>query len=160
MGHKMQSQPATSDLSGLYDEDFFEWTQRNAELLRAGQVRQSDVEHIAKEIEDLGQQDLRELHRRSRSLLAHLLVGQLQPARHAHFRLGPVHEERIWLDGLVEQSPSLRIRLAADLPAYYAGAVRLAMAMARTAVDRERFPAECPFTVEQILDPEFLPRVQ
>src|ERR1017187_10579643 len=60
--------------------------------------------------------------------------------------------ERIWLDGLLEQSPSLKIKLANELPVYYAEAVRLAMAMARTAVDRERFPAECPFTVEQILD--------
>jgi hypothetical protein len=34
----MQPEPA-ADLAGLYDGDFFEWTQRNAELLRAGQVR-------------------------------------------------------------------------------------------------------------------------
>jgi hypothetical protein len=157
----MQSQPATTaDLAGLYDEDFLEWTRRNAELLRAGQVRQSDIEHIAEEIEYLGKQDLRELHRRARALLAHLLVGQLQPAKHADWRLGPITEERIWLDGLVEQSPSLKIKLAEELPVYYAEAVRLAMAMSRTAVGRERFPAECPFTVEQILDPEFLPQVQ
>jgi len=129
-------------------------------LLRAGQVRVSDIQHIAEEIEDLGKQDLKELHRRARALLAHLLVGQLQPAKHAHWRLAPVTEERIWLDGLVEQSPSLKIRLANELPAYYAEAVRLAMAMARTTPDRERFPAECPFTVEQILDPEFPPRIQ
>jgi hypothetical protein len=38
--------------------------------------------------------------------------------------------------------------------------MRLAMATARTSINRDRFPAECPFTVEQILDPEFLPRVQ
>jgi hypothetical protein len=51
----MPSQRANSaDLSGLYDEDFFQWTQRSAELLRAGQVRESDIEHIAEEIEDLG----------------------------------------------------------------------------------------------------------
>ena len=157
----MQSQRATSaDLSGLYDEDFFECTRRNAELLRAGQVRASDILHIAEAIEDLGNQDLKELHRRSRALLAHLLVGQLQPAKHPHWRLGAVTEERIWLDGLLEQSPSLKIILANELPVYYAGAVRLATAMARTASDRERFPAECPYTVEQILDPEFLPRVQ
>jgi hypothetical protein len=157
----MQSQPATTaDLAGLYDEDFFEWTRRNAQLLRAGQVRASDIRHIAEEIEDLGKQDLKELHRRSRALLAHLLVGQLQPAKHPHWRLGAVTEERIWLDGLVEYSPSLKIRLANELPVIYAEAVRLAMAMARTTIDRERFPAECPFTVDQILDPEFLPRVQ
>ncbi len=153
-------QAISADLAALYDEDFFEWTRRNAELLRAGQVRRSDIQHIAEEIEDLGKQDLKELHRRARALLAHLLVGQLQPPKHAHFRLGPITEERIWLDGLVEQSPSLKVKLTNELPAYYAGAVRLAMAMARTAIDRERFPAECPFTVDQILDPEFLPRVQ
>jgi len=157
----MQSQRATAaDLSGLYDEDFFEWTRRNAELLRAGQVRVSDVEHIAEAIEDLGKQDLKELHRRARALLAHLLVGQLQPARHPHWRLGPITEERIWVDGLLRYSPSLKIKLANELPVYYAEAVRLAMAMARTAPDRQCFPAECPFTVEQILDPEFQPRVQ
>jgi Domain of unknown function DUF29 len=157
----MQSQRATSpDLTGLYDEDFFEWTRRNAELLRAGQVRRTDIQRIANEIEGLGKQDLKELHRRARALLAHLLVGRLQPAKHADWRLGPITEERIWLDGLVRQSPSLKIKLANELPVYYAEAVRLALAMSRTAVSRERFPAECPFTVDQILDPEFLPQVQ
>jgi hypothetical protein len=150
----------TADLSGLYDEDFFEWTRRNAQLLRSGRVRESDIHHIAEAIEDLGKQDLKELHRRARSLLAHLLVGQLQPAKYAHWRLSPITEERIWLDGLLEYSPSLKVRLTNELPAYYAQAVRLAMAMARTTSDREPFPAECPFTVEQILDPEFPPRVQ
>ena len=157
----MQSQPATAaDLSGLYGEDFFEWTRRNAQLLRASRFDQADMEHIAEAVEDLGKQDLKELHRRSRALLAQLLVGQLQPAKHPHWRLGAVTEERIWLDGLLKYSPSLKIRLANELPVYYAEAVRLAMAMARTTIDRERFPAGCPFTVDQILDPEFLPRVQ
>ena len=155
---KMKAQRASTlaDLSGLYDEDFFEWTRRNAELLRAGRVRVSDIRHIAEEIEGLGRQDLKELHRRSRALLAYLLVGQLQPAMQSRSRLGPITEERIWLDGLLEQSPSLKVKLANELPVYYAEAVRLARALARIAPDRERFPVDCPFTVEQILDPEFL----
>jgi hypothetical protein len=143
---------AAADLSGLYDEDFFEWTGRNAQLLREGKVRESDIAHIAAEIENLGKQDLKELRRRVRALLAHLLVGRLQPAKHAHFRLSPVTVERIWLDGLLEQSPSLRIKLANEMPVYYEEAVRLAMAMSRAECARGRFPAECPFTVEQILD--------
>src|ERR1035437_6028081 len=115
----MQWQRATTaDRAGLYDEDFFEWPRRNAELLRTGQVRASDIEHIAEEIEDLGKQDLKELHRRARALLAHLLLWQLQPAKHPHWRLGAGTEERIWLDGLLEQSPSLKIKLANELPGY------------------------------------------
>ena len=157
----MPSQQTTSaDLSGLYEEDFFEWTRRNAQLLRAGQVRESDIPHIAEAIEDLGKQDLKELHRRARALLAHLLVGLVQPAMHAPWHLSPINEERIWLDGLVEQSPSLKIVLAKELPVYYAEAVRLASAMARTATDCERFPADCPFTVDQILDLDYPPQVQ
>ena len=38
----------------LYDLDFFEWTRCNAALLRAGQLDQADLEHIAEEIEDMG----------------------------------------------------------------------------------------------------------
>ncbi|MGA2741063.1 MAG: DUF29 domain-containing protein [Bryobacteraceae bacterium] len=149
----MQSQRTrTTDLAALHGQDFFAWTQRNARLLRAGRVRESDIPHIAEAIEDLGKQDLKELHRRVRSLLAHLLVGQLQPAKYAHWRLSPISEERIWLDGLLGHSPSLKIKLANELPVYYAEAARLATAMARTPHGREWFPAECPFTVEQILD--------
>jgi len=152
----MQSQrTTTADLSGLYDEDFFEWTRRSAELLRAGQFEQADIEHVAEEIEELGKRDLKELHRRARALMAHLLVGQLQPANQSSSRLSPVTEEQIWLENLLEQSPSLKSKLAQELPACYAEAVRLAIAMARTAVGRERFPAECPFTVEQILGSDF-----
>ena len=43
----------------LYDRDFFEWTQCNAALLRAGRFDQADIEHIAKEIEDLGKRERR-----------------------------------------------------------------------------------------------------
>jgi Domain of unknown function DUF29 len=157
----MQLQRTTSaDLSGLYDEDFFTWTERNAQLLRSGRVRESDVRHIADALEDLGKQDLDELHRRVRALLAHLLVGQVQPAKHAPWHLSPINEERIWLDGLLEHSPSLKIVLAKELPVYYAEALRLASAMARTATDCERFPADCPFSVDQILDLDYPPQVQ
>jgi hypothetical protein len=156
MGLKMQSQPATRDLSGLYDEDFFEWTRRNAELLRSGQVRQSDVAHIAEEIEDLGKQDLKELHRRARALLAHLSIWQVRSGKRS--ALLSITTERVELHGLLKQSPSLKSRLANELPDTYAKALRLAVA--RTDLQRGQFPAECPFTVEQILDLDFLPQVQ
>jgi hypothetical protein len=50
--------------------------------------------------------------------------------------------------------------LANELPVYYPEAVRLAMAMARTSVGRERFPTECPFTVEQDPRSGILPQLQ
>jgi hypothetical protein len=51
------------------------------------------------------------------------------------------------------QSPGLRLR--SGLPDNYAQAVR--RANAETGLTSARFPGECPYTMQQILDPEFLP---
>jgi len=141
--------------SDLYEEDFFEWTRRNAELLRAGQLQQADIEHIAEEIEDMGKRDLRELKRHVRVLLIHLLKWQLQPRRRSRPCNDTIVSQRIEIEGILEQSPSLRPEIDAHLAGKYKDAVRLAVI--ETGLRPGRFPGECPFTVEQILDPEFLP---
>jgi Domain of unknown function DUF29 len=38
----------------LYEEDFYVWAQRQAELLRARQYDELDLEHLIEEVEDLG----------------------------------------------------------------------------------------------------------
>jgi hypothetical protein len=153
----MQSprQSTLADLSSLYDEDFFEWTQRSAELLRAGQLQQADIKHIAEEIEDMGKRDLRELNSRVEVLLIHLLKWQLQSEKRSRSWQATVASQRIKIKRLLEQSPSLRRKIYAHLVANYDDAVHLAVV--ETGLPLGSFPTECPFTVEQILDPEFLP---
>lgn len=41
-------------MKSLYDTDYYEWTVRNAELLRSGRIEQADIENIAEEIEGMG----------------------------------------------------------------------------------------------------------
>ena len=149
-----QRQSTLTDLSALYDEDFFEWTRRSAELLRAGQLEQADIEHIAEEIEDMGKRDLRELNSRVQVLLIHLLKWQLQPEKRSRSWNSTIVSQRIEIEGDLKQSPSLKDKLQTELSDNYAKAVR--RAVAQTGLARSRFPTECPFTVEQILDPEFL----
>ncbi len=43
-----------STLTELYDQDFYAWTQRNANLLRQGRAAEIDWEHLAEEIEEMG----------------------------------------------------------------------------------------------------------
>jgi len=156
MGSKMQSQrTTTADLSGLYDEDFFEWTRRSAELLRAGRFEDADIEHIAEEIEDMGKRDLRELNSRIQVLLIHLLKWRLQPEKKSRSWERTIAGQRIEIDLLLEDSPSLRRRTQPGLGRAYRRAVHLAAI--ETGLPPGKFPAECPFTVEQIFDPEFLP---
>jgi hypothetical protein len=148
----MESQKMTSS---LYDQDFFEWTRRNAELLRAGRLQQADIEHIAEEIEDMGKRDLRELNGYVLVLLIHLLKWELQPRRRSRPWESTIVSQRIEIEGILEQSPSLRPKIFDHLAGNYEDAVRLAVI--ETGLPVGRFPGECPFTVEQILDPEFLP---
>jgi hypothetical protein len=153
----MQSQldKATVDETGLYNEDFFEWTRRNAELLRAGCFDQADVEHIAEEIEDMGKRDLNEVNSRIQVLVEHLLKWQLQPEKKSRSWLRTIASQRGVLAKRLEASPSLRAKIRPNLGSNYQSAVQLTLI--ETGLPKDHFPSECPFTVEQILDPEFLP---
>jgi hypothetical protein len=56
----------------LYEEDFFEWTQATAALIRAGKWYDLNPEALAEEVESLGKSDWRELGSRLDVLVMHL----------------------------------------------------------------------------------------
>ena len=138
-----------------YEQDFYAWTRRTAELLRAGRFDEADIEHVAEEIEDMGRRDVRELNSRMRVLLTHLLKWQVQPDRRSASWGGTISAQRQEIDSVLEQSPSLRPGLASDLADNSVRAVR--HAAAETGLGSERFPEASPYAVEQVLDEDFLP---
>jgi len=152
---KLQQASTTADLAALYDEDFFAWTERNAELLRSGHVSDADIAHIAEEIEGQGQLDTKEMYRRVRAVLVYLLKWQLQPEKRPRSWKVRIVSERIEIELLLKQSPSLETKVCGKLADLYAGAVRLAAA--QTGLARDQFPKECPFTLEQIFDLHYMP---
>lgn len=62
---------------------------------------------------------------------------------------------RVKVDSVLQDSPSPRSVLGANLPRIYEQAV--ADAADETRLQRGSFPAQCPYTVDQILDTGFLP---
>lgn len=139
----------------LYDRDFYEWTVRNAELLRLGRATEADLEHIAEEIEDMGKRERRELNSRLRVLIAHLLNWMVQPDRRSASWEVTIRVQRRDLTKLLSENPTLRQRLSADLPETFQDAVF--EAMAETGHPESDFPNTCPFTLEVLLDQDFLP---
>ncbi len=125
-----------------YEQDFHAWTQRTAEPLRAGRLDEADIEHVAEEIEDMGRRDVRELNSRMQVLLAHLLKWQVQPDRRSPSWPATITTQRLELEGVLAQSPSLRPQLACGLADNYARAVK--RAAAETGLGSERFPATVP----------------
>ncbi len=143
------------NLASFYEKDFFVWTQRTAELLRAGRFTEIDVEHAAEEIEGMGKRDLKEVNIRMQVLLMHLLKWLLQPDMRSSSWRSKIVAQRIEIEAVLRQSPSLRARLGPALPDNYVQAIR--RALPETGLPKEQFPAECPFTLRKILDDDFLP---
>jgi len=139
----------------LYVDDFYRWTQTQAELLRKQQFGDVDLEHLVEEIESMGKSEKRELENRLEVLTTHLLKWQFQPALRSRSWLSTIKERRRRLERHLEENPSLRPGLAATLKEVYLYAV---LATEReTGLGEESFPAISPYTVIQLLDPEFLP---
>lgn len=139
----------------LYERDFYEWTVRNAELLRSGRASEADLGHIAEEIEDMGKRERRELLHRLSILIAHLLKWQVQPERRSRSWELTIRVQRKDVARLVAENPSLQPYLEESLPEAYEHAV--VEAMTETGHPESVFPSTCPFNLEVILDPDFLP---
>jgi Domain of unknown function DUF29 len=92
----------------LYKQDFFEWTQITAALIRAGKWYDIAPKALAEEVESLGARDHRELRRRLQRLVTHLLKWQYQPSRcqTGHSWQSTIRTQRQEIADLLEQSPS------------------------------------------------------
>jgi hypothetical protein len=144
-----------SGAANLYDQDFVAWTGETARLLRARLFDEVDIEHVAEEIEDLGKRDKRELHSRLTVLLLHLLKWTAQPEKRSSSWQSTINTQRAELDRLLEDSPSLRRTIGAAASKVYPAVLR--DAMLDSGLPAATFPRDCPFTPEQVMDPNFLP---
>jgi hypothetical protein len=134
-----------------YDSDFHAWALRNARLLRAGRLDELDVEHIAEELESMGASERRELLSRMQVLMVYLLKQQYQPSRRGKSWRLTINHQRTAIERLLEQSPSLaRLFDAANLAKVYRKAVR--DAVIETDLVAHLFPADCPYSLDELLD--------
>jgi hypothetical protein len=139
----------------LYDRDFYEWTLCNAELLRSGKASEADLAHIAEEIEDMGKRERRELVSRLGVLIGHLLKWQAQPDRRSRSWEATIRLQREEISDLLAEMPSLRPDLETNLlKAYRHGVIA---ASTETHLPVEHFPSTSPFSLDVLLDPNFLP---
>jgi hypothetical protein len=139
----------------LYDTDFYAWTNEQAALLRAGRLSEADLENIAEEIESMGKSERRELVSRLAVLLHHLLKWRYQPGfRSNSWRLS-IEQQRLQLSDHLADNPSLKSQLD-DLMrrAYRRGRIE---AEKETGLERKTFAPECPFTFDEVMNPDFWP---
>lgn len=139
----------------LYDRDLHAWAEEQASHARAGRRAALDLDHIAEELESLGASQRREIRSRLTVLLCHLLKFLHQPHLRTRSWTATIGEQRRGIAVIVEESPSLAGHAAHVLDKAYADAREAAAE--ETGLPVETFAAECPFSIEQVLDRRWMP---
>ena len=141
--------------AGLYERDFSLWLERQAQLLRERRLDELDVPNLLEEIEDMGRSEKRAIESDLIVLLTHLLKYRFQPEQRSSSWRGSIVEHRRRLRKLIRESPSLHPYAREVYAESYADGRE--QAAAETGLPLATFPADPPFTLEQALDPQFLP---
>jgi hypothetical protein len=138
------------------DDDFALWAAEQAALLGSGRFDRVDIENVVGELEYLGNSQKSEITNRLRVLLSHLLKWQFQPSGRSNSWTATLVEQRTEIAEVIRRSPSLKHYPASALDerTYQIASLR---ASGETGLALGAFPETCPYTIEQILDPDFLP---
>ncbi|PSO64443.1 MAG: DUF29 domain-containing protein [Cyanobacteria bacterium QH_7_48_89] len=144
-----------SSTKSLYDTDYSLWLEKTAQLLRNGQINELDLPNLAEEIEDMGKREKRAVENNVEILLMHLLKYQYQPEKRSNSWKYTIFEHRDRLEKAFRDSPSLKPYSQEIFEQCYSKARQ--RAAIETGMEIDIFPVESPFTVEQTLNPNYLP---
>jgi DNA-binding transcriptional regulator YdaS (Cro superfamily) len=146
---------ADADAAGAYDRDYHVWLTRQAALLAERRFAELDLDNLIDEIQDLARSEKREIENRLNVLLVHLLKWRHQPTQRSGGWASTIIEQRARLLKRLQESPSLRGYPGQALDEEYA--IARDKAAAETGLRAATFPKTCPYTIDQVLDPDFLP---
>ena len=141
--------------ASLYDRDYALWLETTIEQLRQQNFDQIDWENVLDEFESMSKRDRRSIESNLVILLIHLLKWEFQPRMRSGSWKGSIREHRRRIQLILKDSPSLKSYVTNSLCEAYAEA--LAGAIDETGLDISMFPANCPYSILNVLDPDFLP---
>jgi hypothetical protein len=136
-------------MTSTYEQDFYQWTQEQAELLKAGALSQLDVENLIEELESMGKSQKRALISRMTVLLMHLLKWDYQPDRRSGSWKSTIITQRKEIKHLLKDNPGLKSIITEMLNETYLDAAEIASA--ETELPESIFPKTCPYTVEHLM---------
>lgn len=135
-------------LTELYLEDETAWLDAMADRIRAGAHAELDYANLEEYLSDMARRDRREVESRLVVLLMHILKWMYQPDQRTGSWRGSIVEQRQELIRLASRGV-LRNHAESVLNEAYTEAVE--RAVAETGIAIEAFPAECEYSVDELL---------
>ncbi len=143
--------------SKLYETDYYQWLEQQAQLLREGRIEDIDVQDLVEEFEELAMGERASVESHAETVIEHLLKLEHSPAERPRrgWRLTVArHRSRL----AKRLTARLRHLLGASLADVYRDARRAAaIGLEADKVDANLLPDQCPYTLDQVVDPDWFP---
>jgi hypothetical protein len=144
--------------TNLYDSDYLQWLETTVNHLKNRDFEHLDLDNLIEEIETLGRSEKRELESRLTILLMHLLKYKYQSSKRSNSWLFTIREQRLRILKSFKDSPSLKNYFQNIFSEIYSDA--RALAADETGLNIDTFPKDCPFNIELVLNPDWLPEAE
>jgi hypothetical protein len=149
----MAIETPTSPIS-LYNTDFAQWIEVTVKQLRNQNYTAVDWANLIEEIEDMSRRERKALKSNLIVVLLHLLKWQFQPNQRSGSWRSSIREHRRRINDDLKDSPSLVPYLQEVFAECYTNARE--QAADETGLPLTTFPETCPYTIEQVLNFDFL----
>ncbi len=144
----------TTNLQQLHETDDYLWLLATIKLLKQNRLDEVDLENLIEELEDLGSEKKNAVVSLLEQVIRHLLLLQYWQEE---YERNSYH----WQAEIVNFRNQLKRRLTGNLRNYltqemleiYSDALEYVKVKTKFQVD---FPEECPYTLEQLLDKDYL----
>jgi hypothetical protein len=152
-GNHVGPAPPDVPVRAEYERDFYSWLMEQARLLREGQWQAIDRNNLAEEIESLGREQFNKLASALRVLLLHMLKWDHQSRQRSRSWALSIATQRLEIEDVLDDNPGLRPRIPEAITRAYRQAPLLAAK--ETGLKEAGFPAECPYSWDDIVSREF-----
>ncbi len=138
-----------------YEADYDSWLNHQIHLLQSGNLNGLDILHLIDELEGLNKSNKRELRSYLVVLLTHFLKWEYQPQNRCGSWSGSIKNSRKGIMSVLKDQRSLKNYLPEVLAGAYEDAKE--WASEETGIKVHLFPAECPYSIDQLKDKEWFP---
>lgn len=145
----------TTDLRKLYQTDYLAWYEATLELIKCNRLDKLDLDSLSEVLKDLVRDTKRSGASFLEQIIRHLLMIQYwKTEREYNYRHwgGEVVNFRNQLE--IDMTSNLHKYLEANLDKIYQRALKYVII--KTGLKKEIFPDKCPYTLEQLIDSDFI----
>ncbi|MEQ8970286.1 MAG: DUF29 domain-containing protein [Coleofasciculus sp. C1-SOL-03] len=143
------------NLASLYEVEYDQWLTQTISLLKENRFNELDKDHLIEELEDFSRREKKTVERFLEQIIRHLLLWQYWTAEHdynANHWQAEIMSFRTQINEDLTQN--LRNHLQENQVKIYEKALNYVKQKTGYEVD---FPENCPYTLDQLLEMNWLP---